>query len=86
MSKAQGELDSARELVTEGIAHEQEAVPNTVSDDTGGLDPRFTLWRSFCDEHAIPVETLPGDLDATLAKQWEKLKEAEIHAPTEGRT
>ncbi len=76
MSKAQGELESARGLVAEGVAREKEPVENTVSDDTGSLDPRFTLWRSFCDEHGIPVETLPGDLDETLAKQWEKLKEA----------
>ena len=83
--KAQGELDSARELVAEGINHEKEPVPNTISDDTGSLDARFVLWRSFCDEHGIPVETLPGDLDATLAKQWEGFKEKEIHAPAEGR-
>jgi hypothetical protein len=84
MSKAQTELDKARELVSEEA--ETKPVPNTVSNDTGDLDPRFTLWRSFCDEHGVSVETLPGDLSGPLKGKWEGWKEEEIHAPMEGRT
>ncbi len=86
MSKQQAELDKARELVSEVVDQEKEPVPNTVSDDTGGLDPRFALWRSFCAEHGVSVETLPGDLAEPLKEQWEGFKEKEIHSPEEGRT
>ena len=86
MSKEQAELDNARGLVSEVIDRGKEPVPNSVSDDTGGLDPRFALWRSFCAEHGVPVETLPGDLAEPLKGRWEEFKEKEIHAPEEGRT
>ena len=86
MSKEQAELDKARGLVAEVVAQGKEPVPNTVSEGSGALDPRFTLWRSFCAEHGVPVETLPGDLAEPLKGVWEGLKEKEIHAPEEGRT
>ncbi len=86
MSKEQGELDKARELVSEVVEQKKEAVPNTISNDTGNLDARFALWRSFCTEHGVPVETMPGDLTEPLKKQWEGFKEREIHSPEEGRT
>lgn len=86
MSKEQAELDKARELVSEVVPQEKEPVPNNVSDDTGDLDPRFALWRSFCAEHGVPVETLPGDLAEPLKEKWEGMKEEEIHAPEEGRS
>ena len=85
MSKEQPELDKARELVSEVVDQDKEPVPNTVSDDTGDLDPRFALWRAFCTEHGVSVETLPGDLNEQLSGQWEKFKEEEIHQPEEGR-
>ena len=86
MSKEQAELDKARELVSEAVPQEKEPVPNDVSDDTGDFDPRFALWRSFCAEHGVPVETLPGDLAEPLKERWEGFKDEEIHAPEEGRT
>jgi len=86
MSKEQAELDKARELVAEVVGQEKEPVPNAVSDGSGELDPRFALWRSFCAEHGVPVETLPGDLAEPLKAAWEGFKEKEIHAPEEGRT
>jgi hypothetical protein len=49
-------------------------VENIVSDETGQFDPRFLLWRKFCEEHGIPVETLPGDLSSDLKQEWEKFK------------
>jgi hypothetical protein len=86
MSKARSELEAARDLVSEELPVDKEPVPNTITEDTGPLDPRFALWRSFCAEHGVPVETLPGDLEETLKGQWKGLKEEEIHAPVEGRT
>jgi hypothetical protein len=86
VSKEQTELDKARGLVAEVVGQEEEPVPNTVSDGSGDLDPRFALWRSFCAEHGVPVETLPGDLAEPLRERWEGFKDKEIHAPEEGRT
>ncbi len=86
MSKERNELDRAREIVSEVVPQGKGPVPNEVADDTGGLDPRFALWRSFCAEHGVPVETLPGDLADPLKEAWEGVKDEEIHAPEEGRT
>ena len=86
MSKEQAELDKARELVAEVVAQEKEPVPNTISEGSGDLDPRFALWRSFCAARGVPVETLPGDLTESLKQEWDGFKEKEIHAPEEGRT
>jgi hypothetical protein len=54
---------------------EQPAIENAVSDETGQFDPRFVLWRKFCDEHGIAVERLPSDLSGDLKREWEKLKD-----------
>jgi hypothetical protein len=86
VSKEQVELDKARKLVAEVVPKDKEAVPNAISDDSGRLDPRFALWRAFCAEHGVSVESMPGDLTETLKKQWEGYKEKEIHAPEEGRS
>jgi hypothetical protein len=54
---------------------EQPAIENTVSDETGQFDPRFVLWRKFCAEHGIAVESLPSNLSGDLKREWEKLKD-----------
>ena len=51
-----------------------EAAVGTISPDTGRLDPRFMLWRLFCSENDIPVETLPSELNRELKKEWGLLK------------
>jgi two-component system, cell cycle response regulator DivK len=51
-----------------------EAAVGTISPDTGRLDPRFMLWRLFCSENDIPVETLPSELNRELKKEWGQLK------------
>lgn len=53
---------------------EEAAVEPAISPDTGRLDPRFMLWRLFCSENNIPVETLPSDLTRELKKEWRELK------------
>ncbi|HKP36070.1 MAG TPA: hypothetical protein VJT71_04370 [Pyrinomonadaceae bacterium] len=56
---------------------DKRVVTNEVSDETGQFDPRFTLWRKFCADHGIDVNTLPGDLSRETKEQWEKFKETE---------
>ena len=45
-----------------------------ISDTSGKLDPRFMLWRMFCAENKIPLETLPSSLNRELKKRWQQLK------------
>ncbi|HKR01900.1 MAG TPA: response regulator [Pyrinomonadaceae bacterium] len=45
-----------------------------ISDETGNLDPRFMLWRMFCAENNVPLETLPSSLPRELKKRWQQLK------------
>ena len=61
----------------------QPAIVNEVSDETGQFDPRFLLWRKFCADQGIPVDTLPGDLSAELKEEWERVK-AEQPPATKG--
>ena len=49
-------------------------VDNSISDETGQFDLRFILWRHFCQQHNIPVDTLPSQLNGEQKEQWEKLK------------
>jgi CheY-like chemotaxis protein len=49
--------------------------PNAdISDTSGNLDPRFMLWRMFCANNNIPIETLPSSLSRELKKKWQQLK------------
>ena len=60
-------------------------VGNVISDETGQYDVRFLLWRQFCAENNIPVETLPSELKGEIRDKWEELKENRLHKPTEKR-
>lgn len=53
-------------------------VDNVISDQTGQFDLRFILWRQFCDQNNIPVETLPSQLDGAQKEQWEELKNSRL--------
>ena len=53
-------------------------VDNVISDETGQFDLRFVLWRHFCAQHAIPVETLPSQLDGEQKEKWEELKDSRL--------
>ena len=57
------------------VAEEKPKVTNEISDETGQHDARFLLWRRFCADNNIPVETMPGDLSGEAKQKWEKLKE-----------
>jgi hypothetical protein len=68
---AQRSLLRARE---KKVAEEKPKVENEISDETGQHDARFLLWRRFCSDNNIPVETMPGDLSGDAKQKWEKLK------------
>ena len=49
-------------------------VDNSVSDSTGQYDLRFVLWRQFCAQYQIPVDTLPSQLNNDQKDRWEEMK------------
>jgi hypothetical protein len=49
-------------------------IDNSVSDSTGQFDLRFVLWRQFCAEYNIPVDTLPSQLEDEQKDLWEERK------------
>ncbi len=57
---------------------EKKPVSNLISAETGQYDARFVLWRTFCAENGVPVETLPSDLQGEVREKWEKLKESRL--------
>ena len=65
------------------MADEKPKVPNRINEGTGQFDARFMLWRMFCAEHDVPVETLPSDLTGEIREKWEKLKNERLHKPAE---
>jgi len=58
-------------------------ISNVVSDKTGQYDARFVLWRMFCAENSISVETLPGDLSGEAKEKWDQVKETQLKKPSE---
>lgn len=68
------------------MADLQEPQPSefhAVSECTGQLDPRFTLWRKFCADQGVAIDSLPSDLCAEAKEQWEKLKDGELSSTSE---
>ncbi|HEY6045424.1 MAG TPA: hypothetical protein VIU65_02405 [Pyrinomonadaceae bacterium] len=59
---------------------EQPAIENNISDETGQFDPRFILWRKFCADHGISVDSLPSLLTGEIKAEWEKLKESQFNS------
>ena len=64
--------------MAENKREDKPAVPNVISEETGQFDARFLLWRDFCAQHDVPVETLPGDLPAEAKAEWEKMKNKKL--------
>ena len=56
------------------VKTEAESSKTGITDETGNLDPRFMLWRMFCAENNVPLETLPSSLSRELKKKWQQLK------------
>jgi hypothetical protein len=65
------------------VAEEKPKLSNEISDGTGQFDARFVLWRRFCAENGIAVETLPSDLTGDAKDKWEQLKNEQLHKPAE---
>lgn len=61
-------------MMNKGNKKEPPLVDNSVSDSTGQYDLRFVLWRQFCAEFSIPVDTLPSQLDEEQREKWEAMK------------
>jgi hypothetical protein len=49
-------------------------VTNQISDHTGQFDARFLLWRQFCSEYNVPVDTLPSELTGEARDRWDQIK------------
>ncbi len=49
-------------------------IDNQISDSTGQYDLRFVLWRQFCAQNGIAVDTLPSQLDDEQKDRWEEMK------------
>ena len=62
---------------------EEAPLPNRITEQTGQFDARFILWRTFCAENNVAVETLPSELSGAIREKWEKLKTQELHKPAE---
>ena len=57
---------------------ENEPLDNVISDETGQFDLRFILWRHFCAENNLPVETLPSQLSGEMKDKWDELKSTKL--------
>ena len=55
-------------------------VANVISAETGQFDTRFMLWRNFCTENDVPVETLPSDLTGDVRDKWNELKDTNLNS------
>jgi hypothetical protein len=53
-------------------------VDNSVSDSTGQYDLRFVLWRQFCAQYNVPVDTLPSQLSGDQKDRWEEMKQKRL--------
>ena len=56
-------------------------VDNIISDETGAFDLRFILWRHFCQQNNISVDSLPSQLDDEQREKWEELKASRLRGP-----
>jgi hypothetical protein len=61
---------------------EKPPIDNIISDETGQFDMRFVLWRHFCAQNNISVESLPSQLDGEQKDKWEELKASKLRGPT----
>ncbi|MCA1632453.1 MAG: hypothetical protein LC802_01735 [Acidobacteria bacterium] len=65
------------------MADEKPKLSNEINSETGQFDARFMLWRMFCVENDVPVETLPSDLKGENKEKWDKVKNEQLHKPVE---
>ena len=63
--------------------NQEPKVDNIISDETGQFDLRFVLWRHFCAQNGISVDSLPSQLDGDQKELWEELKSSRLKGPTQ---
>ena len=68
--------------MSKGKPKDKPPIGNTVSEQTGQYDMRFLLWRHFCSQNHIPVETLPSQLNEDQRVKWEALKADRLRGST----
>ena len=64
------------------VQKDDKPIDNIISDETGQFDMRFVLWRHFCAQNNISVESLPSQLDGEQKEKWEELKASKLRGPT----
>jgi hypothetical protein len=60
------------------MSKQDKPIDNVISDETGQFDLRFILWRHFCEENNLPVETLSSQLSDDMKDKWEELKASKL--------
>ena len=70
--------DGGEEMFEDTPEEQPPSSSNAISPETGKLDVRFVLWRTFCAEQGLPVETLPSELSEEAKMEWEKLKDSDL--------
>jgi hypothetical protein len=61
-------------MVVKVNTQKRKIVTNVVSDETGQFDVRFVLWRRFCADNGVRVDSIPSMLDKETRQKWENLK------------
>ncbi len=61
-----------------GEGEDDNGITNRISEETGQFDARFLLWRRFCADNGVPVDTLPSQLKGETKEKWERLKAEEL--------
>lgn len=56
---------------------------NVVSEHTGRFDVRFLLWRMFCAETGVSIDSMPSELEGEMRDRWDKMKDSQLHKPAE---
>ena len=69
--------------MNKGKTTKQPHIDNIISEETGQFDLRFVLWRHFCAQNNIPVESLPSQLKDEYKDQWEELKASRLRGPSQ---
>ena len=65
-------------MVGDTLEEQTSSSSDVISDETGDLDVRFALWRKFCGDRGLKIETLPSELSGEAKTEWEKLKESDL--------
>jgi two-component system cell cycle response regulator DivK len=61
-------------------SHEVHKVEQTPSGrQTGPQDPLVMIWRMFCAENEVPVESTPSELSGDLKARWQEISKNSEH-------